>query len=166
MLAALPACAKENHNDASILQDEPWQSLAVVQQHLFPQDGNGPGAQDIRATSYLKSVLDAADMDAEERDFMLNGVDWLNGVAQQLSGKAFKRLDATQAEQVLQRIASSEAGENWLATLLLYIFEALLSSPVYGGNPDGTGWRWLEHQPGFPLPPKDKAYFALLKART
>ena len=105
-------------------------------------------------------------MDAEERDFMLNGVDWLNGVAQQLSGKAFKRLDATQAEQVLQRIASSEAGENWLATLLLYIFEALLSSPVYGGNPDGTGWRWLEHQPGFPQAPEDKTYFALLKART
>ena len=39
-------------------------------------------------------------------------------------------------------------GRAWLSLLLYYIFEALLSDPVYGGNPDGIGWQWLEHQPG------------------
>jgi gluconate 2-dehydrogenase gamma chain len=27
---------------------------------------------------------------------------------------------------------------------------------VYGGNPDGIGWRWLGHVPGYPRPPADK----------
>jgi gluconate 2-dehydrogenase gamma chain len=52
-------------------------------------------------------------------------------------------------------------GRAWLSLLLYYIFEALLSDPVYGGNPGEIGWRWLEHQPGFPRPPADKIYGSL-----
>ena len=166
LMGTLSGCNKDKQTDVSVLQDEPWQSLSVVQQHLFPADGNGPGAHDIHATQYLKSVLNASGIDEEERDFMLNGIGWLNGVANQQFGNVFKKLDSTQREQVLKTIAASEAGENWLGSLLLYIFEALLSSPVYGGNPGETGWRWLEHQPGFPQPSKDKRYFELLRART
>jgi gluconate 2-dehydrogenase gamma chain len=36
--------------------------------------------------------------------------------------------------------------------LLDYIMEALLTDPVYGGNPNSIGWQWLKHQPGFPRP--------------
>ena len=161
-LMSLPVEAEEG----SALQEEPWPTLAVVQLHLFPQDGNGPGAQDIRATEYLHWVVAASGMDAEEREFILNGVDWLNGVAAQRFNATFKKLEPAQREQVLRKVAASEAGENWLATLLLYIFEALLCAPAYGANPNEVGWRWLQHQPGFPLPPKDKLYPALLKART
>jgi len=32
---------------------------------------------------------------------------------------------------------------------------------VYGGNPDGIGWKWLEHQPGYPTPPADKSWYKL-----
>ena len=42
----------------------------------------------------------------------------------------------------------------------LYIFEALLSDPVYGGNPEGIGWRWLGHRPGFPRPNQRNRYRA------
>jgi len=45
--------------------------------------------------------------------------------------------------------------------VLGYIFEALLVDPVYGGNPNGIGWKWLEHQPGLPRPTADKRYFLL-----
>ena len=30
--------------------------------------------------------------------------------------------------------------------------------PVYGGNPEMIGWKWLEHQPGFPAPIEGKTY--------
>ncbi|MCW5587404.1 MAG: gluconate 2-dehydrogenase subunit 3 family protein, partial [Chromatiales bacterium] len=55
-------------------------------------------------------------------------------------------------ELLLRRTAASAAGENWLSTLLSYLFEALLTAPAYGGNPNGIGWRWLSYVPGFPLP--------------
>jgi len=68
-----------------------------------------------------------------------------------------------QREQLLQRIAQANAGENWLSLLLMFIFGALLGSPVYGGNPDGIGWRWLEHNPGFPQPTSNNTYKKLLQ---
>jgi gluconate 2-dehydrogenase gamma chain len=78
-----------------------------------------------------------------------------------LSGRSFLALDDEQQELVLRDIAESDAGENWLSTLLTYLFEALLTDPVYGGNPGGIGWKWLQHVPGFPRPPLDKRYWLL-----
>lgn len=141
-----------------VAADEPagsepaWRILATVQQHLFPDDGNGPGAEAIRATAYLRRAMALPRFPAEERDFILQGPVWLDELAHQDHGAPFVKLAAEQREALLQRIARSQAGENWLALLLLYVFEALLTAPVYGGNPGGIGWRWLEHDPGFPLP--------------
>lgn len=139
-------------------KQEPWPDIAAVQNQLFPTEPDSPGASDINATSYLKNLLEEKTFDRDEREFILNGPNWLNELTNSAHGKAFAQLTTTQQEQLLQRIARTSAGENWLSLLLLYIFEALLSSPIYGGNPDGIGWRWLEHNPGFPQPTIDISY--------
>jgi gluconate 2-dehydrogenase gamma chain len=136
------------------------QTLAAVQNHLFPRgDGssgnNGPGADDINALAYLQSALDDPSL-AEDKQFIRNGVGWLDDLSETTYEKTFLQLNDENREALLHSIAKSSAGENWLSTLLLYIFEALLTDPVYGGNPDGIGWAWLEHTPGFPRPPVDK----------
>ena len=140
------------------LSDDQQVLLAAVQQHLFPSEPDSPGASEINALAYLNTVLADPKMDEEEKAFIRNGTGWLEELARKEQGKAFTDLNTVQREQMLRRIEQSSAGENWLATLLLYLFEALLSDPVYGGNPNGIGWRWLEHQPGFPRPPADKIY--------
>jgi gluconate 2-dehydrogenase gamma chain len=139
-------------------KQEPWPTIAAVQNQLFPAEPDSPGASDINATSYLKNLLEENTFDRDEREFILNGPNWLNELANSEHGKTFAQLTTTQQEQLLQRIARTSAGENWLSLLLLYIFEALLSSPIYGGNPDGIGWRWLEHNPGFPQPTINTSY--------
>lgn len=140
------------------LSDNQQTVLAAVQQHLFPSEPGIPGASEINALAYLNNVLADPKMDEEEKAFISNGVGWLEDLVKDEFGKSFTDLNAAQREQMLRRIEQSRAGENWLATLLLYIFEALLSDPVYGGNPNGVGWQWLEHQPGFPRPPANKIY--------
>ena len=160
VLGALPAC--DRTTEQALLQQQPWQTFAAVQQQLFPDDGNGPSARAINATLYLQFVLDAPDTDAEDKAFILNGIKWLNGISDSQFGKAFIALNNLEQQTVLHKIAGSSAGERWLSHLLLYIMEALLTDPVYGGNPAGIGWQWLEHQPGFPRPPKDKRYMDLL----
>ena len=144
---------------------EPWQTLAAVQQHLFPADDNSPGANDIQALAYLQHMLQAPDMDDEERDFIHNGVNWLNDIARKNKASPFIQLDENDREQVLRQIEKSRAGSRWLSLMLTYILEALLCEPVYGGNPDGIGWQWLEHQPGFPTPATDKMYYKLGKSQ-
>ena len=101
-------------------------------------------------------------MDAQERQFILDGVGWLEGISGEAAERSFLDLDEPGREQVLRRIAASPAGENWLSTLVLYLMEALLTDPAYDGNPGGIGWRWLRHTPGYPRPTPDKIYPRLL----
>jgi len=141
---------------------DPWPTIDAVQQHLFPKEDETPGAREINALGYLQFVVTDTTIDTDDREFITKGAAWLESMAHEMYKKSFIKLDEKQREKVLQRIAGSEAGENWLSTLLLYIAEALLTDPVYGGNTDQRGWKWLQHVPGFPRPPVDKTFPNLL----
>lgn len=143
--------------------EEPWQTLAVVMEHLFPATADSPGASDIQALDFLQNMMNTPDADQDEKEFIIKGVGWLNGIASKSHQRNFIDLNEQQKESVLRQIEQSQAGERWLSRLLSYLIEALLSDPVYGGNPEGIGWRWLEHQPGFPRPGADKVYYKLGK---
>lgn len=151
LLAQLSACKRQETPKADLHQ-HPWPTFAAVQEVLFPADGNGPSAHDIQATQYLQLVIQTPDFDAEERKFILEGVAWLDQYAQEKNKAPFLTLNLQQRDGVLRAIAESSAGERWLNALLVYVLEALLCDPVYGGNPQGIGWQWLQHQPGFPRP--------------
>jgi gluconate 2-dehydrogenase gamma chain len=159
-VGVLPVNATEQDAEAWQAND-PWRTLAAVQEHLFPSDGDVPGARDISAMQYLKNVIDHHDIEQSEKEFIQNGVKWLNGIAREMYAAGFIELSAAKKEKTLRKVAQSSAGENWLSTLLTYLIEALLTSPAYGGNPNGVGWKWLEYQPGFPQPPSNKVYYRL-----
>jgi len=163
MLFPLESIASKNpHNTPDTKAADPWPVIDAVQQHLFPVEDNSPGAREINALAYLKFVVTDTALDVDSRDFITKGAAWLQGMAEQMHKKSFIDLSLKQREKVLKRIAGSKAGENWLSTLLLYITEALLSDPVYGGNTDQIGWNWLQHVPGYPRPPVDKTFPVLL----
>lgn len=158
-LSAL-AALRQQALDTSRLS-EPWKTIAAVQEHLFPADEHSPGAYDIHAIVYLKNMLERPGADQEEADFIKKGQGWLNGMARQIYQKNFIDLKAEQKERVLRKIETSRAGYRWLNTQLSYLLEALLSDPVYGGNTNGIGWKWLEHQPGFPAPTGSNLFYKL-----
>ena len=143
------------------LNDDKWQTISAVQMHMFPKSVNSPDADSVNATAFLKSILEWPGVDEGDKKFILDGVGWLNGLSEKVFNKQFNYLNDKDKEQVLRTVEKSQAGENWLSMILLYLFEALLTDPVYGGNTDGQGWKWLEHQPGFPRPVKNKRYFNL-----
>ena len=135
-----------------------WQLLAAVQDHLFPSEPQAPGARELNALGYLQWVVSDESLAPEERAFVLRGTDWVAERALATEDAHFTTLDEEARERVLRAVAENAAGQNWLSTLLLYLFEALLTDPVYGGNPDGIGWKWLGHTPGFPRPTAGKRY--------
>ncbi len=147
-------------------QTEPtWQTLAQVQEVLFPAADDTPGAEDIGATVYLHRVIENPKADGEDKDFIFRGVGWLDGLTQDRYKKSFLQLTRGQQQEIIEVIVNSSAGRNWVSTLLTYTLEALLMDPVYGGNKNGVGWKWLEHKPGFPAPPADKTWDLLLQRR-
>ena len=143
------------------LNQDPWKTLAAVQQHMFPAATDTPGASDIQATVYLHNTIENPAADGADREFVFNGVGWLNELTLDQYQQGFALLDEQQREDVLRKIEQSDAGRNWLSLLLTYLLEALLADPVYGANPDGIGWKWLQHQPGYPRPPEDKTWYKL-----
>ena len=133
--------------------------VETVQMHLFPDDGDGPSAQDLNGYRYLLWALDdPSNIEDGDRDFIIQGAAWLEDLADTELKQSFLVLDWSAQAELLTRIANSRAGENWLSLLLYYLLEALTLDPIYGGNPEAIGWRWLEHQPGFPRPSVGKTY--------
>lgn len=161
-VAAMPLSLAVTANDlATITKNDPWLTMDEVLEHLLPSSGSGPGAKEIRALAYVYGLVEEQPIEQEEKEFILKGVGWLNGYSQSQRQQNFVELAFDDKEKMLRAIANSQAGENWLNTLINYIYEAMLSPPEYGGNPNGIGWQWLEHQAGFPLPSKGKRYYEL-----
>jgi len=161
-LAGLPyAVRKKLTRETSFVLFSPQQleTLSAVQEHLFPRGPDAPGAADINAAAYLEWAITAPGIDPDRRNTMVNGVDELQDASRERFDVLFTALDDEQREQLLRYLADKTRwGRAWLSLLLYYIFEALLSDPAYGSNPDEIGWQWLEHQPGFPRPSADKIY--------
>lgn len=134
-------------------------ALGAVQEHLFPRDSDSPGAADINAAAYLETAITAPGIDPDTRNAIVNGIGRLQAASRERFDILFIGLNEGQREQLLRYLADNTRwGRAWISLLLYYICEALLSDPVYGGNPDQIGWRWLQHQPGFPRPPADKIF--------
>ncbi|MEW6989854.1 gluconate 2-dehydrogenase subunit 3 family protein [Colwelliaceae bacterium 6441] len=145
----------------SALTQLEWQTLDAVFDHIFPASDSGPSAKDIQATFYLYQLVKEQPTSQDEIDFIYRGVGWLNSYTQSKQQQNFIALTSEEKEITLKAISRSEAGQNWLNMMILNLYEAMLSPPSYGGNPDGIGWKWLSHQAGFPLPQAGKRFYEL-----
>ncbi|QKI88112.1 gluconate 2-dehydrogenase subunit 3 family protein [Thiomicrorhabdus xiamenensis] len=151
------------HSDVgaeSPLQD-PWLSLDAVQNHLFPASESGLSAKQFKALDYLQSKFERPLADHEEQQFLFQGVGWLNDLSISDYRRRFAALDYAEKEALLQKIVKSRAGENWLSLIIDNLIEALVTDPVYSGNPDGAGWKSVGQIPGFPRPQAQDRYYEL-----
>jgi len=161
LLGLPPALRKELTEETSFVLFSARQcdTVIAVQEHLFPHLPDSPGAADINALAYLGEAITAPGIDPDTRNVIVNGVGRLQDACRERFNMLFDEASFEQREPLLRYLADeTHWGRAWLSLLVYYIFEALLSDPAYGGNPDETGWRWLEHQPGFPRPTTDKIY--------
>ncbi len=133
---------------------EPYQSIALVYDDIFPSNGENPSASEINAVEYLHGVMQDPRIEAYEKEFITNGQVWLNETAQEEYSKNYNFLNKNQREDILNQISEVQWGENWLWTLQSYLLEALLSDPIYGSNESKEGWNWLGHTSGYPRPKK------------
>ncbi len=136
-----------------------WLTIAIVQNHLFPSEPDSPGAVEINALHYLHDFLNNPATDPLDSEFIHSG----SRLLQQSTDGALSLSDQSieQREITLRQFEKTNDGRRWLVTILNYVLEALLTDPVYGGNPDRIGWQWLEHRAGEPRPPMNKRYWLL-----
>ena len=138
-----------------------WRLISQVQVHLMPSEPGSPGAVDVRAARYLQWVLSDPRLESRQKQFLADGAEQLRKLCQDKMQEPFQALNETRRESILRQLEQLPGGRDWLRELLHYLFEAMFTDPVYGGNPDGIGWKWIGHRPGYKRPPADKRYFLL-----
>jgi len=126
---------------------EPFKVIEKVQAILFPQNGNAPSAGEFGATNYLLTVSSHSSFFKDDLLFLQRG-------AKELMEQEDKFLTMSFANQseVIDDFYETKIGKNWLSMVLYYTIEALLSDPIYGGNKNELGWKWLNHHTGKPQP--------------
>jgi len=141
-LALLPQNAK-THIDVA-----PFKVIQAVQETFFPKGLKAPSALEFGATNYLLTVSTHSSFLKSDFKFLMHGADLLINYEND-----FLTMNPKQRDEALRDfVNSSSKAENWSSLLLFYTLEALLSDPIYGGNRNQLGWKWLNHHTGEPRP--------------
>lgn len=141
-LALLPQDTKTN------IKIDLFKTLEAVQEVLFPKGLKAPSASEYGATAYLANVSTHSSFLASDLRFLTRGT-------QELMNKYnnfLTRNPKEQDEALRDFVDNHEMGQNWVSFVLYFSIEALLSSPIYGGNKHESGWKWLQHHAGVPQP--------------
>ena len=138
-------------------------TIKAIQQILLPDDGFGPGAIKINAYNYFIWATADIQMDLDDRNFVFNGLKWTEQLSEKEYSKAFFELDIRHQKIIVIKMTDLDWGKTWLSVMMTFILEALLSNPLYGGNPNQEAWRWLNHYAGSPQPDKTLMYPEIFK---
>lgn len=156
----LQSCETENETEAGneILDGKQMSILKSVLNILFPDDGNGPSIESLNTLNYILWVLRDPGASGKNKDYLVEGIDWADETAFEKSGKNYLDLDQQERERAVKNYIETEYGEEWCSIMMTLILESLVLDPIYGGNPDGIGWKWLEITPGYPQPDEKNRY--------
>lgn len=126
----------------------PLQTIKLIQEDIFPLATK----LGINTLGYLTLILHHNRVTNREKEFIRNGVLWLNEESVNRYKKTYILLSSSQRQNILQTIAKEHWGENWINIMLTYIMEATLGDPIYGANKNEAGWKWLKFHGGLPRP--------------
>lgn len=129
---------------------------------LFPSDGNGPGAKEIKAAEYILWVLKDTNLDPNENQYIVKKLKLLAQLSFEQKSTEFHALSELDQDIIVQTAIKAGWGKRFFSRLLTLTFEALLIHPLYGGNTNELGWKWLEHNPGNPRATEKLSYPNLL----
>jgi hypothetical protein len=130
------------------------QTLGILHKDLFPSTAILPNVKFINANLYLNKIFVHSRISEEDKIFLKDGIKWLNEEALDKYKKVYANLSSKQREKVLKDVVDTNWGEAWLSNIMSYLMEAMLGDPIYGGNKNQLGWKWLHHEAGIPRPSK------------
>lgn len=166
----IQSCSAEKQNIAIPNNIEPltldaFMNIHIVLDILFPDDGNGPGAIQLKADHYFLWTLNDSHLDPFTHSFFLDNLIKLNEEAIQLYDSNFHELNRSLQEDFIAKLSTINWSKNWLSRLLTLIFETLFLDSQYGVNPKNIGWDWLDFYPGYPRPTTELLYPTILNKK-
>ena len=128
----------------------PKETIELAQADLFPKARE----LGINTFVYMSIVLNHSRITDEDKEFIKNGVKWLNEESVSKYKMTYTKLTSPQRQNILKIISQERWGDSWINEMLTYSLEAMLSDPIYTANKNEAGWKWLKFQGGLPHPKK------------
>jgi len=124
------------------------ETIAGVQDHLFPKISNLPSAKNMNSTQFVFETMAHKRFDKDIRAFVLEG-------AKELMTREkgqFLSMTSTDKEKALRAYEETNYGSSWLSRIMILTIEGMLSDPIYGSNVKEAGWKVLHSFGGQPRP--------------
>ena len=152
-------------DDESVLTNRQKEIAIFTLNFLWPDDKYGPNIQEMHIYNYLIWMLNDKNIDPEENQYTINGLNWIDETAMEDYKKHFEKLSKKEKYKLLHKVSNLEWGESWFSKILSIIIEALFADPIYGSNPEGIVWKWFRHNPGKPRPNDNNKYPMILNRK-
>jgi len=125
-------------------------TIKVFQSDIFPK------AKELKidTSDYISVILHHKRVSKEDKEFLKNGVKWLNEESVKMYKKTYTKLLPLHRQNVIKSIVKTQWGDSWTFTMMTYTFEAMFGDPIYGSNNKEAGWKWLQFTSGQPRPKK------------
>ncbi|MFD1553298.1 hypothetical protein DNU06_06450 [Putridiphycobacter roseus] len=133
-------------------------NLLNVLNILFPDDGNGPSIHDLNTFHHILWSMKDPYSDGYSKSVLIEGLDKLESSILSSKQKSFFQLSMELQEEEVEKMVKKDWGERFCSMLLSFIFESIAIDEAYAVNTGQVGWKWLQHQPGFPRPTPNDLY--------
>ncbi|MBV8415468.1 MAG: gluconate 2-dehydrogenase subunit 3 family protein, partial [Verrucomicrobia bacterium] len=125
-------------------------ALEALFEQLFPADENGPGASSMGVLHYLDRALSGPY--ALKLEAYRLGLYALDAESESRFGKRFVDANGNQQQQLIAALEQGSAPhfravepKTFFELARAHLQEGLFADPIYGGNRDKAGWRFLGH---------------------
>lgn len=151
-----------NLDGGDVFMNEEMKNIYALQNFLLPEHSKGPSAAEMNAHQYFVWSLSDQYLPSSDKDYFVSKTIQFFELCKEQTTKHFHRLSETEQENFILKNISESWFENYLAKMITVIFEATLLDPIYGGNVNEEGWKWLDHIPGSPRPNAETKYPEIL----
>ena len=124
------------------------QTIFLLQHDLFPF----ADVLHVDVSGYISIILNHTRVTDEDKQFIRNGVQWLNEESVTQYRKIYITLQLKERQNILNTISKERWGESFIDEILTYTMEAVFSDPIYGVNIKRAGQKWLGFENGLPYP--------------
>ncbi|UKN03071.1 gluconate 2-dehydrogenase subunit 3 family protein [Paracrocinitomix mangrovi] len=154
-LAWFTSCSKVLEDSNEYLSAEESTILKSILNTIWPDDGNGPGIDELNTFGYVLWVFSDQYTEQSDKDYLIEGLNWADEQALHIYEQHFYDLSSDQQEILIYQFLEMDWGKNWMYVMQTYVLESLILDPIYGGNKDESGWKWLDHVTGLPRPTEE-----------
>ena len=150
-------------NGQDIFKPLEMENIHSLHNIIIPKDDNGPSAADVESANYFAWMLAQSFQSESNKTYFIDNWIKISDLCIETYQTEIKDLTPNQQQGFMLTLTESGWTRSYISKMTSIIFEAMLFDPIYGFNPNGIGWDWLEVTPGQPRANNETKYPDFLK---